>query len=242
MSEGKEVPRLSPSIAKLLLDKSPLHAWNAHRLMGGNAEKATASKLLGSAADVATLGVETKPDGKKKRPAPKRDAKAKAISEAVKSALSMRNIVGISQHRLEWTVNGVDCSGYIDLTDLSTARFWDLKTAADLSDENITRQIEKYHYNMQIAAYAEGLMLAGYAGAVGTLIFVESDTPHDVRFVPLSDRLFSAGLADWHRAQKKWRHCLLNNKWPGRGDFVADVSGWRLSREPGFTDLDEQNL
>ncbi len=37
----KEIARLSPSIAKILLQRSPLHAWQAHRLLGGTKSKGT---------------------------------------------------------------------------------------------------------------------------------------------------------------------------------------------------------
>lgn len=42
MNEVKEVPRLSPSIAKILLQRSPIHAWQAHRLLGGTKKQASA--------------------------------------------------------------------------------------------------------------------------------------------------------------------------------------------------------
>ena len=42
--EVSEIPRLSPSIAKILLQRSPLHAWQAHRLLGG--VKKAASKEM----------------------------------------------------------------------------------------------------------------------------------------------------------------------------------------------------
>ena len=43
----KEIVRLSPSIAKVLLEKSPLHAWQAHRLLGGGKSKSSKAMDLG---------------------------------------------------------------------------------------------------------------------------------------------------------------------------------------------------
>jgi hypothetical protein len=218
-----DVVRLSPSIAKILLDKSPKHAWLAHRLLGGQANpKKTQSMLLGNSADVATLGVEAKPDGKKKRKAPAREAKAKAISDAVKSELTRRGIIGVPQYRVEWTsILGVECSGYIDLNSSQDNRFWDLKTSHDLSDYNITYQIEKYRYDMQVAAYSEA------TGKEPWFIFAESAAPYDVRFVNVTPRMLKQGLETWHEAAALWQRCLQLNNWPGRGDFTADVSAWR---------------
>lgn len=36
-----EIIRLSPTIAKVLLEKSPAHAWQAHRLLGGGVKKSS---------------------------------------------------------------------------------------------------------------------------------------------------------------------------------------------------------
>jgi len=239
MSEAKEVPRLSPSIAKLLLDKSPLHAWSAHRLLGGQGlEKNTESIKLGKAADLAVTGSEPKPDGKKKRAAPKRDAKAAAISKAVQEFLSNAAPTVAFQRRLEWQSRSqgytAQCSGYLDLEYVQ--RFLELKTAADLSDHNIVKQIEIYHYDMQVAAYCEA------TNKLGQLVFVESSAPFDVRLVSLTDRMLKAGLEKWHKAVRIWSQCMEQNHWPGRGALIADISSYRLKQESGFTDLDEQNL
>lgn len=37
----QEIARLSPSIAKILLQRSPIHAWQAHRLLGGTKKEAS---------------------------------------------------------------------------------------------------------------------------------------------------------------------------------------------------------
>jgi hypothetical protein len=43
-----ETPRLSPSVASILLRRSPLHAWHYHRLLGGVRREPTASMENGT--------------------------------------------------------------------------------------------------------------------------------------------------------------------------------------------------
>src|SRR3954468_18503432 len=53
-----ETPRLSPSIANILLTRSPLHAWGAHRLLGQLEREATDAQRNGSLIDALLLGRE----------------------------------------------------------------------------------------------------------------------------------------------------------------------------------------
>ncbi len=216
-----ETPRLSPSIAKVLLDKSPKHAWQAHRLLGGEAKEPTAAQLKGSAVDALVFGGTV----------PKISAAAMAdatkLAGHVRDELDKREITGIPQHRLEWHTYGVECSGVIDLDDPIRSRFFELKTSHDLSDANIVKQIELYRYDLQVAAYQEAL------GGLATpcFIFAETAPPYDVRFVTVTGDMLARGTADWRRAVNLWRKCMDSNEWPGRGDFTADVSSFRKKQD-----------
>jgi len=91
---GLEIPRLSPSIAKILLQKSPLHAWNAHRLLGGKGSKPSAAQIKGSAVDAIVFG-GTVPDCSKAVL-----EEAQAIAGAVKDELDSRGFIhGIAPGR-----------------------------------------------------------------------------------------------------------------------------------------------
>ncbi len=217
----KETPRLSPSIAKILLDKSPKHAWQAHRLLGGEAKQPSAAQLKGSAVDALVFGGTV----------PKLTAKAledaSNLAGHVRDELDKRKITGEPQHRVQWSSYGVECSGVIDLFDSSAGKVWELKTSHDLSDYNIVKQIEQYRYDLQVAAYLEAI------GGIGTatFIFAETAAPWDVRFVSITGDMLARGMKDWRKAVDTWRKCLDTDTWPGRGDFTADVSGWRKKQE-----------
>jgi hypothetical protein len=228
MSVDKEVPRLSPSIAKLLLDKSPLHAWNAHRLLGGQQPKPSASQALGSAVDALVFGGEVDCTKAVRE-------KAEAIAKAIKNNFALD---GKAQSRHQWKTSSsgyqAECSGVVDME--FDDRFIELKTGHDLSDHNIVKQIELYHYDLQMAAYSEA------TGKPGTMIFAETSAPYDVRPVTLTPRMLKEGRDKWHKAVRIWSQCMAENHWPGRGSLIADISSYRLKNEPGFVDLDEQNL
>lgn len=223
----KEVPRLSPSIAKLLLDKSPMHAHAAHRLLGGQPSKPSASQALGSAVDALVFGGEV--DCSKAVL-----EKAKEVAAAIKRNVTLD---GWPQIKHTWTSRNsgyeAQCSGVVDME--FPGRFIELKTGHDLSDHNIIKQIELYHYDLQIAAYSEA------TGKAGQLIFAETAAPYDVRPVTLTDRMLKAGLEKWHKAVRIWSQCMAENHWPGRGSLIADISSYRLKQEPGFIDAEEQN-
>jgi len=221
---GNETVRLSPSIAKILLDKSPKHAWLAHRLLGGQGKKPSAAQVKGSAVDAMVFG------GTVPKLTAAAQEEAEAIAGSIKDALQSRGIVGTPQYRIEWNSDGTDCSGVVDLFNYNEGRFWELKTSHDLSDYNIVKQIEQYRYDLQIAAYIEGLNAHEPnfdLDAEGTFIFAETSPPYDVRFVSVTPRMLERGKADWREAVSRWSQCMKSNHWPGRGDFTADVSAWR---------------
>ena len=222
-----ETVRLSPSIAKILLDKSPKHAWNAHRLLGGQTKKPSAAQIKGEAVDKLIFGGEV--------PKLTKSAleEAEAIAGAVKDALLARGIFGTAQYRLEWNNGVTDCSGVVDLFDSTAFKFYELKTTHDAGDYNITKQIEQYRYDVQYAAYVEGLeeKFPEIDGLQGSFIFVETSAPYDVRFVNMTPAMLQSGQAAWADACEKWEACRRYNDWHGRGDFTADVSGYRKRQE-----------
>lgn len=233
MQVGKETVRLSPSIAKILLDKSPKHAWQAHRLLGGESKKPSAAQVKGHAIDKLAFQVGTEPVKFDYKLSEKVYDEAQIVAGHIKDALLVRGIFGHPQYRLEWTSNGVDCSGVVDLWDSVSWKFYELKTTHDLSDYNITKQIELYRYNLQMAAYSQGLYKINPTSVApeGIFIFAETAAPYDVRFVKMSQRMLDDGRDDWDRAGTIWADCIAKNEWPGRGDFVADISPYKLKQQ-----------
>jgi hypothetical protein len=210
-------------IDKILLDKSPLHAWQAHRLLGGVEKAPTPAQLKGAAVDALVFG------GTVPKLSKTAMEDAEALAAAVKDKLQQRGITGKPQHRLQWTSEGgVECSGVVDLWCPDIAAVYELKTSHDLSEYNIVKQIEQYRYDLQVAAYVEG---SYPINVTPYFIFAETAPPYDVRFVSVTPDMLARGRAAWLNAVAQWKHCLAENRWPGRGDFTADVSGWRKKQD-----------
>ena len=55
---AQETVKLSYSIAKILLDKTPLHAWAAHRLLGGQKKADTQATIDGRIYEALLFGTE----------------------------------------------------------------------------------------------------------------------------------------------------------------------------------------
>jgi hypothetical protein len=140
----REVPALSPSIARVLHDESPRHAWSAHRLLGAGPRKTTepmeAGKLMHHLVlEDGSRAVEIDADSYQTKAARElRDAaraaghfpllRSKAVSThraASRIRARMREYgydlarAGLTEHRMEWQDEldsgmVIDCSGVID--------------------------------------------------------------------------------------------------------------------------------
>ncbi len=239
-----EIPRLSPSIAKVLLDKSPKHAHAAHRLLG-NAPKPDPSPavLLGKAIDALTFGTDSVCEKVKGEtyadntivltPAPYKTARE--VSGHVRAALDQKFGPSYSlaaQVRAEWNSpsGNVPCSAVMDLYRDGTVL--ELKTSHDLSDAGIVKSIELYRYDLQIAAYAEAVTtLYGVKNPTLLFLFAETQAPYDTRWITPDPRMVGNGTKDWLRAVTLWKVCIDSGLWPGRGDATLGPSQYRDIKE-----------
>jgi hypothetical protein len=228
---GLEGRRLSPWLAKILTEKSPKHALAALT----DEPETTEAFETGKAIDALVF-----PDAEGIRPeraarAAVMRANAKpgehAVARAVRAEMGERLTDGARQVKLEWEADGgVLCKAYADL--IWQNEVLDLKTAADLSDDGITRSIERYGYDMQLAAEVEAVTALGMiAKPLAALYFAEKSRPYDVRRVVLDAGLLGAGMARWRKACKIWKDCLASGNWPGRGEMTARRSPWRARKE-----------
>lgn len=245
LSAVGEVPRLSPSTAKILLRRSPLHAWTAHRLGGGERDEPTDAMRRGNVLDRMLLGVgpelvvvEAK-DWRTKAAQEARDAAELAgklpvlvgklgdyndVVDAWRSQLADRGItlVGKSQVKLDWTSDGVPCRGILDhlILDEDSATIYDVKTCDDASDAAITRSIVTYGYDIQHAAYVEAVseLNPDIAGRVRMkFIFCETErvNAYAINIKPLGGTMRELGERKWKRAKRMWGECLRTGRYPG---------------------------
>lgn len=180
-----EVPRLSASIANILVTRSALHAYDAHRLLGGNRKEATKAMETGKLLEKFVLGADLDKlvivDADSWRGKEAQAARAKAeeddlqavfkgdYEEAQETAkrivaqfeaegFDLRSATGQAQVRVEWESHeGVLCSGVIDWLDLKRGIIIDFKTTNDASDQHIQRSIFQNGYDIQAQAYEEAV-------------------------------------------------------------------------------------
>lgn len=258
--------RLSPSIAKILLRKSPLHAWAAHRLGGNLKDEPTDPQQRGRIMDRMLLGVgpeivvcrNVKKDGTledawrsdaikamrdeaiaagKLPVLPGKESEYTEAIDAWRRQLRTRGVFfdGTVQQRLTWDSDGCPCSGQPDHFDEKTVIIDDLKTVEDASDEAVARAIVNYGYDVQAAAYVEGVeaTFPELSGRVRMrFIFCEVNAPFAVNVKHLGGTMRELGQRKWRRAKRVWAACLAAGKWPGyENDAPVEAKEWDLAAE-----------
>lgn len=252
MTQQPEIPRLSPTIAHTLISKSPLHAWQQHRLLGGKSKPATASMMLGQAMERLILNFEMEKiveiqadDFKTKFAKEQRDGALRAGSIPVLASdlLDLRDtagrviqrleqmgikFTGQSQEELLWEQDGVACKGYLDHR--IGGDIYDLKFVDDSSPAAIQRKMVDYGYDIQGAAYVKGFEAVHpeYAGRTTMrFLFCESGLPHAVTVVEAAGSMRDMGDRKWSRAVKIWRQCLATGTgaegWPSYASGVVRI-------------------
>lgn len=231
-----EQPRISPYIAKLLLSKTPAHAYAAHRLLGGSRkDKPSKAMKLGTATDLAVQkAVEGyKPDRHDTSP---KTQMAKAVIDSLREHGIKRDFCKL-QRRLEWEADGpVLCSSVPDIVVpdwkevIYCGLIIDIKTGRDLSGPAIVRQCERLGYDVQIAAYAEGYSaLNGNGKPKCVFLYVENTRPYRTRWINVSSKSLGVGTILWRQACTIWKDCLDRGIWPAWPDLELQPSQYRTS-------------
>jgi hypothetical protein len=254
--------RLSPSIAKILLTRSPYHAWHAHSKGGAYQGEPTDAQRRGKLLD--RLLFETGPelvvieasDWRTKAAQAARDAAeaerkipvlahkfdaATAIVDRWREQLGARGLPlrGESQVSLLWDSEGCPCKGILDhlILGTATASIIDLKTVEDASLEACRRAVVNLNYDVQQAAYVEGVE-ANYpaiAGAVDMVfVFAEVEPPYALNVIRLAGSMQMVGRAKWDRAKLTWADCLEAGHWPGYPSLCSYVDATRWQIQDAF--------
>jgi len=199
-----ERPSLSSTIARILLNDSPAHAFCAHSRLGGASKEQTEAMGLGSLVhslmdDNAEKDFEIGDfdDYKTKDARIWRDATAASgrspvltrdLVDAQPIAEALRNKLPSTGHKSEvtaiWKEGDAYCRARYDrlLIDGFTGRITDWKTCSDVTDRGIIKSIVKYGYHIQVAFYLRGLKkCADLVDTEFTLVFVETKAPYAVR-------------------------------------------------------------
>lgn len=236
-----ETPRLSPSIAKVLLT-SPLKARMQHRLLGNVRTEPTAAQETGSLFESFIIGnheekVALIPFKDFRTNAAKEEkvaAKAQGLLPVigheyeglVKAGMAIRASIesklpvfadALDQVRYEWE-SGVLCSGVMDKLHIDHRIFiGDLKAISEITRDNMQRATVKYAYDIQAAAYIDAVETKHQAKAGRIdyrLIFYEPFPPYCVCIAELDGTLRQLGRSKWDKAKDIWRECMESDVWP----------------------------
>lgn len=247
-------PALSASIAKILILKSPLHAWHCHPKFGAQARTETDEMDFGSIAHALILGkggdklavCEHSDWRQKEAQAFREDARASGMIPVKRS--TMEAVMGMvttfeSQVRAMcpefyadgalteqcaiWEARGILCQSMFDRLLLSNGHIYDVKTTGDANPDAISRQIVKMGYDIQSAFYCRAVetLYPRLAGRTRfTFLFVESAPPHAVTPVELDGEAETIGGMKIDRAFETWAACLETGNWRGYVTETATVS------------------
>jgi len=251
-----EEPSLSSHMAGVLLGKSPQHAWRAHPRLG-NMAKSNHSDTMDSGSVLHKLVYGVGPeivvvDAEDWRTKAAQTARKEAREQGAIAMLShkMREAkeeaaviidgfpVPINECYVELTVVWFDaelniwCRARIDSWHAQTATIYDLKTCENLVAAASGAQCIRFGYDIQAAAYIEGMetCLPDLAGLVQFKFhFVEPGikpcTPE------LSGELLELGRRKWNRAKAIWAQCLATNNWQGPQITRIEAPPWAMAQD-----------
>ncbi len=241
-------PSLNYSIAKVLVSKSPAHAYLAHPRLGGHPAGPTDDMLFGNLvhdlvlnACGRTVTIDAPDYRTKAAKVSKAEAlnhgqypillckmdKVQACANAVDEAffdLGIKADPDKAERIIEWedaygATGLVLCRSMLDLIDGLT--IWDLKTCSDASPHATHRKIFDMGYEIQAASYirAAERLQPDLAGRIKfRWLFIETAPPYATAIVDPSPATLSLGAARWCDALRIWSKCLKDDFWPGYGD------------------------
>jgi len=255
----EETPKLSPSIAKKLLDGTPLAAWCDHRLLGNLRKPMTDGQragilahaaILGDSEDVAVLPFDAfrSKDAKEARDAAIEEGKIPVTEKAwteitentpqIRQSLENSGVVfgGAVEQKLSWEEDGVLCTGVLD--------HWDGKVLVDEiksgpaipTREYCERHLVQSHSHLQDPAYRNAVASEIDCDPEEITVrfaFVQTQAPFACYVQPLSGAAREYAAIRWRRAVDIWRRCLSTGDWygPSAEDMPFDVPVWALKRE-----------
>jgi hypothetical protein len=255
---------LSSSIANILLEQSPLHAWLAHPRLNPNYKPEQDSRFdLGSAAHMMLLEkseerivrVEAE-DWRTKAAKEARDAAQaagkyavlerqyadiKEMCDAARKFIATTELAGIlddgdPEHTLVWQDGEVWCRARPDIMSKDRKILLDYKSTASAAPGVFSRQIGRMGYDCQAEFYSRGIEVL--TGALPAFVFLaqEITPPYACSLVSLSNSYRFVGQTKVSKAQELWSKCLKTDSWPAYNTRIhwAEPAPWDLTQAEEF--------
>lgn len=242
---------LSSSIANILLDQSPLHAWLAHPRLNPNYVREPETKFdLGSAAHMMLL--EQREDkvvrvaAKDWRTNAAKEARAAAqangqfavlehqYGDIVKMCAVAKNYLlttelgdildtGMAEQAVLWIDdNDLWHRARPDLISQDHRIVLDYKSTTSAAPDFIAKQIGRMGYDLQAEFYLRGMHSLGHP-ATFVFLFQENTEPYACSLISLTNTFREVGKLKVMRAMKIWENCVLANDWPAYTNKILYV-------------------
>lgn len=237
-------PSLSSSVAKVLLNQSPRHAWTMHPRLNPAAAPINRKDFdLGSAAHAMLL------EGKEPFVIIDADSyRTNAAKEARDSAYAAGKIplltaqvadvhamaaaataqlkgheeafdafaTGKAEQTLIWREGSVWCRCRIDWLRGNPIPIWDYKSTTDANPDAWQRRLFDLGFDVQAGFYRRGVRtILGIEDPDFRFIVQETSAPYALSVVALTPAALALGDMKAERAIEQWRWCIKNNRWPG---------------------------
>jgi hypothetical protein len=235
-------PSLSNSIAKILIEQSPAHAWLAHPRLNPNYVAEEESRFdIGTAAHMMLLEkrvdgivIIDAPDWRTKAAKEARDAarangqtpmlrkhfeRTEKMVIAAHQFIETTELAGILQtgsveQTLLWEDDGAHCRAKPDVFSADRRIMLDYKSTENAEPEAFIRQIGRMSYDLQAEWYVRGGK--ALTGKEPTFIMLAQEIlePYACSLFALSNAYRDVGKYKVSRALSIWNKCVRDNSWP----------------------------
>lgn len=250
---------LSNSIAKILLNQSPKHAWIAHPRLNPNWRPDDDSKFsIGTAAHAlllegsnAKICVIDADDWRTKAAKEQRDEAFKngltpilrkhnaavvRMVDAAKEFVERTAIMGIFERgkpeiTMRWQEGELWFKSRPDFFTDDGRIMLDYKTTEDASPDAFSRQISRMGYDFQAEFYKRGAAANGHENVDFLILAQETEYPHACSLHAIHPALQEYARMRVERAVALWRDCLTRDYWPAYPTqvCVAMASNWQMA-------------
>ena len=250
---------LSSSIANILLDQSPLHAYLAHPRLNRLYQRESTSRFdLGSAAHMMLLErredriVRVQADdwrtkaAKEARDAAQADGKYAvlerqyadivALCRAAQDYLNDTELAdmlatGAAEQSCLWQSGPHWYRSRPDLISADRKVILDYKSTASAAPEFISRQLGRMGYDLQSEFYSWGHEVVTGIKPAFVFLFQEITPPYACSLVSLSNTFKEVGGLKLNRAVNIWEDCLETNNWYGYSNKIlyAEPAPWEAA-------------
>jgi hypothetical protein len=149
-----------------------------------------------------------------------------AAALQTKEAIRLGILNGRIERSIVAKINGIWCKARPDVIPSSSGDFVDLKTAASVDDDSLSRAVfnNGYHVQAGFMRMVVREVLGPDAFTSFTFVFVEKTAPYDVRVMTLKDTDIDLGERQARRGLQVLAECIKRSEWPGYDGFDQHIS------------------